>query len=450
MRRVTARWPRRLFLSIGGVLILGLSFASVSSQRAAAVMADGKPVSNTTHINTRLTGVMAAEVAVQKLGAKSFAGVYGGFAVVDNQQRVAVYLTRDDPGIEKEFRAAVGAGRVVFRKTPNSVKNLNVIQAVLEKNWNKFDASGLNLIQFGPNTFTGREDIGVENLTARQAATLRRLFGASAIHVYNVTAKEVKAGQLTASRTEDTAPYNGGDAIVNGSLSNACSSGFGVTIGGSPRLLTAAHCFPNNGWIFNLYCDGNPNLPPLYNQCYNAQGGKFVEGSNNPMGQVDEIGITGSPNSTGGHNWTGIDSEVFTGCNKSGVCGGDDLIWAGSPGNSGVRETVSGVGSWGPGTLVCSSGAYGGEICGFLVLKTNQCDTFGEGSDNFHFCHLTEVGENNDGDTFVHGDSGGPVYAYSGGTVKAMGTVTAVTGADSWFTGIDGILSNWHATLITG
>lgn len=135
---------------------------------------------------------------------------------------------------------------------------------------------------------------------------------------------------------------------------------------------------------------------------------------------------------------------MFTGCNGNGTCGGSDLIFTGDLGNPQIA-TVAGVGTWNVGDQVCESGAYGGEKCGFDVLEVNYCRTLS----GVYLCHLTRTSST---DLPVPGDSGAPVFRFSGSSLYGVGTVTAriVDQNLFFFTGINRILDVFNACLRTG
>lgn len=365
---------------------------------------------------------MSAESAVANLAAKSYGAVYGGMAVVNKRTQIAVYLTHPTPPIERAFDRVAPAGRLVFRKTPHSMRQLDAIQSSLQSKWKSLAKSGIEIDEFGSNPLTGKEDIGVINLTARKAARLRHMYAPQELNIFNVTPKEAAAAQVADSRIGDTPPFNGGDAIVSATQhDDGCTTGFGIVIGGVDRLLTAGHCYLPGTSVINA----------------RSLGGNAISGSGASLGKVTESGWET------GH----LDSEVISGP-------GSDLIWTGPIGNP-QRATVSGVGTWAVGDQVCSSGAYGGEICGLTVTHVNYCMLLNADLPNIRLdlrlvSHITQVQGSRE---FVRGDSGGPVFRFSGSALEAVGTVSGFNSSGngvSWFTGINAILGRWGASLNTG
>jgi hypothetical protein len=398
---------------------LFIAAASVAAMAGLAVPAAAAAGSGTAAAPaiTRAPVSMGLESAVSSLAATSFGADYGGMAVTGGQRQLAVYLTDPAPAAERAFAGLAPAGTLVFRKAPRSMRQLNAIQSSLQGNWASLLKSGIEVDEFGSNPVTGKEDVGVVGLTAGKAATLNRMYPPRALNVFNVTPRQAAAARVADSRIADTAPFNGGDAIVSATQHfNACSSGFGVVIGGVARLLTAAHCYTVGTTVLNA----------------RSLGGTALSGSGAAIGTVIASALPAD-----------LDSEVIS-------APGSDLIWTG-PIGAPQRATVSGVGTWAVGDQVCTSGAYGGEICGLTVQHVNYCMILSEFPVSLHlFCHLTQVQGARE---IIGGDSGGPVFRFAGSSVEAVGTISGSNAAGngvSWFTGIYATLGQWGATLRTG
>ena len=396
---------------------LFIAAASAVVVAAAAVPAAAAPGTAAAPAIVRAPASMGLESAVGNLAAKSYVAEYGGMAVTGNQRQLAVYLTDPTPAIERAFSRVAPAGTLVFRKTPRSMRQLNAIQSSLQGRWESLVKSGIEVDEFGSNPLTGKEDIGVVSLTASKAARLDRMYGAEALNIFDVTPAQADAARVADSRIADTAPFNGGDAIVSATQHfDGCSSGFGIVIGGVFRLLTAGHCYTVGTTVLNA----------------RSLGGTAISGSGATMGKVTESAYSSD-----------LDSEVIS-------APGSDLIWTGPIGVP-QRATVSGVGTWAVGDQVCTSGAYGGEICGLTVQHVNYCMFFSLTTFEGHLeCHITQVQGSRE---IVEGDSGGPVFRFSGSALEAVGTVTGFNASDngvSWFTGIYAILGEWDASLHTG
>jgi hypothetical protein len=404
------------------LFIAAASVAAMGALAVPAAAASGAATAPTPPATVLAPVSMGLESAVSNLAAKSYGAEYGGMAVTGNQRQLAVYLTDSTPAIERAFSRVAPAGTLVFRKSSHSMRQLDAIQSSLQGKWQSLLKSGIEVDEFGSNPLTGKEDIGVVSLTASQAARLDRMYGAQVLNIFDVTPRQAAAAHVADSRIADTPPFNGGDAIVSATQhEDGCTTGFGIEIGGVDRLLTAGHCYLVGTSVINA----------------RSLGGTAISGSGASMGTVTESGWESGE----------LDSEVISGP-------GSDLIWTGPIGDP-QRATVSGVGIWAVGDQVCTSGAYGGEICGLTVQHVNYCMLLNAAFSNIrldlrYVCHITQVQGSRE---IVRGDSGGPVFRFSGSALEAVGTVSGFNSSGngvSWFTGINAILGRWGASLRTG
>jgi hypothetical protein len=368
---------------------------------------------------------MAVEAAIDALGTQVYPSIYGDIAIINDRTQIAVYLTAPTAAIETTFKAIAPSGMLVFRTTPRSEEALYQIHKAVEGQADVLIAEGIRLTEIGPNTLIGKEDVGVVDLTADQAKVLNNLFGAGAINVYNITPEQAADMKSVATRLSDpdAPPYSGGAAVTD--YIGGCTTGFGIEIGGYKKLLSAGHCFSVGDDVYNDKADGS--------------------GSGDPMGSVTRNGLVFE--APGGF-YQGLDSSVINGCDptdNSNLCGGSNQIFRG-PIGSPYKDTVDGKGSWHVGDVVCESGSYGGELCGFTVEQINY-DIWADHGYR-HYYHVTRAHTN--GTNLTPGDSGGPVFRLSNG-VQAVGTNTAANGGwgDMWFTGINAILGEWSACLRT-
>jgi hypothetical protein len=350
-----------------------------------------------------------------------YPSIYGDIAIINNHTQIAVYLTTPTPEVTAAFQRLAPAGLLVFRSTPRSLQDLRQIHEAVEKSSDALIRDGIRLAEIGPNILIGKEDIGVVDLTSDEEKLLEVLFGADGINVYNVTPEDFAAVNSGATRLNDpdAPPYSGGAGVVSTAM--GCTTGFGIKIGDGRRLLSAGHCFSVDDQVANGDTNGN--------------------GSFDSMGSVTKNGLVfHAPQGF----YDGLDSLVLTGCDGSGDCGGSVQIFRG-PIGSPYKDNVNGVGSWHVGDIVCESGSYGGELCGFDVERIDY-DIWAD-SGFRHYFHVTRV--HTSGTNMIHGDSGGPVFRLSNG-LQAVGTMTAFnTAGDMWFTGINAILSQWNACVRT-
>jgi hypothetical protein len=421
-RRLTGRVHRRGRLVFFAVMLLATIVVAVTAGSApvvGAAQADppagtpGQPPANWTDT----TVPMGLEMAVEKMGAGQFASNYGGIAVINNQSQIAVYLTSPTSAIEQALQALAPSGMLVFRSTPNTQATIEGIHQQIEGEWQTLVEDGIDVVDFGPDVTLGQEDVGVENLTSAEAQQLQAQFAPGALHIYNETAASVNARYLNATtRQNDVAPYNGGDDVSDAGKTGTCSTGFGVMISGSPRIVSAGHCWNSGTNVINWPTSGRS------------------------MGSVTNNGLGQFRGNQGDNN---LDSMVISGCDGTGSCGGDGVIWTGAIGNP-QRSNVSGVGTWAVGDQVCESGAVGGEQCDFTVADPDHCITIS----GYNLCQITTVNVTG-GQNAIPGDSGGPWFRFSGSNLDIVGTDTGGGPGISFFTGVNRILSHWNACLIT-
>lgn len=200
-------------VAAAGVAMAQPNTAGASTQRSA-------PSYPPVHLSARLASLPDA---IGKAGSGRYSDIYGGLVGVNGGEQVDVYLTRLDPAAEAEFRALAPAGIVTFLKTPHSLKKLNVLHQQVLNGTASLAAHRVRVNQFWPETRTGREDIGVENLTSRGKALVERKFGRNNVHVFDVppSARAVP----TDNRIGDRYPYRAGDTINNG---GGCTSRYGL------------------------------------------------------------------------------------------------------------------------------------------------------------------------------------------------------------------------------
>jgi hypothetical protein len=201
----------------------------------------------------------AAAIAdvVQRVALARYSGVYAGEVLVDHGSRVVVYLTRPGRAAEAVITAGVQRGVVRFARAPRSLAFLNRLHKRVTADQPRLGRRGINLVRWGPDFITGRENITVQHLTAAKKAVLDGLFGAANLTLSTTT--NSVAG-IAVSRSHDSPPWNGGDYIINDPATGICTSGFGAHSGSTEYLITAGHCFGVNELVVN----GSPRLTGVY------------------------------------------------------------------------------------------------------------------------------------------------------------------------------------------
>jgi hypothetical protein len=334
--------------------------------------------------------------AVQRVAAARFGGLYTGEILTDHGRKVVVYLTRLDKTAEAAMTAGVAPGIVSFARAPRPLAWLNRLHQRVTGQQPALKRAGINLVTWGPDFITGRENLTVQDLTAAKAAVLDRLFGTGNLTLTSTTARYAA---VAVGRDNDSPPWNGGDFMIDDPVTGECSSGYGVTSGSTSYSLTAGHCFTVNAEVIN----GDPSLT----------GKTYYE-----MGTVSTRGSFTKSD--------GIDAEMVK---TTGYGSSSKAIYTGSSTKPQVAD-VSGTATSPAGDQVCDSGAFEGEVCDIVIQKTTpmpECITESEGSGGptYTVCDIY-VAEQASGKIAVgNGDSGGPVFRFEGSKLYATGIITA-------------------------
>jgi hypothetical protein len=364
-------------------VIAGCAFASAQSAAAAA------PATVTAGQLQNLENVVRAQT-----------GRYAGLWI--DSKTDTVYVSTTDAAVTPSFVAA----QVPARASGAPAMKIQVVRA-------KYDAdqldriaariptdsglrqaaarSGATVSTWYPDPVTDRVVIGFTKVTASETARVRAEYGATARVITAPIAQAailrvptaklpsiMKAHALRAqdSRTDDSAPWFGGDLISytfdGGSW--ICTSGF--DFGGS--MSTAGHCGSDPTAFYN--------------------GGVYV-GTTHTMqwgnGRIDMQLMNGS---------TYLPS-----------------IWAGT-----VAAPVSGSGGVAIGGTYCTDGAMTGQNCTAVVEAVDVCSEENDDGTTVDVCDLDKAYSSNNTSLIQGGDSGGPVYtAASTGAPFAVGTISA-------------------------
>lgn len=336
---------------------------------------------------------------LQSFGASEFPDTYAGVVVHGNA--VTVYLTQLTPAAEEAFAAVQSTDSVDFQVAARSERSLGATHQLLTNAWDRLLSQGVQVNRFWPHLETGLEEVGVVNLKPTDLTAIDNVVGAGLAHVFSMTPEEAAQTVGTASRITDTSPFNGGDSFTDGVSSTFCSTGFGVTISGVSRLLTAGHCYAND--------------VPVENKIVDPSGPGGYSGGGADMGTV--FGRQVSCCDANGMFIGDVDSELLS-------AQGSSLVWRGAIGAS-YRATVSGRASNAEGLVVCNLGSASGEVCSTESSEQNMCITFSDGPNTYRTCHETLSQNLNGGIANEGGDSGGPVIHVSGGLVYGTGLVSA-------------------------
>jgi len=427
MRKIPGRHRRVLILF--SVLLLPLSItlsSTVASSTSVSPLSN--PAMNAPGYTSDPLGDLTNQIG--HLGFTQYPSTFASVSENESTATITVYVTSLDATMENAMTAEDAVGKVAFVIVPKTLSELDALHALTTDDMPDLTSHGIDARVWHAELLTGREYIGVLNLTANQTNYIDQVLGASNVDVENLAPGQVPVS--TASRTNDTAPFNGGDSIENTSSGPFCTSGFGATIGSTSVLITAAHCFALNSSVINGL---------------NGTGG-FAS-----IGSVSHRDMA----------YQGTDTETINGSSS-------DLIWSGVIGSP-TEAFVSGYTSSPAGDQVCNSGSASGEVCGITISSTTiytglgTCITVLVDGSNRTECHLIYATAASGAIANESGDSGGPVFRFSGSNLEATGIVSASTMNDTvncvyntnqicyndlYYTAISTTLNEWGATLKTG
>lgn len=328
----------------------------------------------------KLTGYLGSELSTDGVLTVSFAG--------------------STPAVTNSLDAVAGVLPVTIKQVDRSLADLSSVRDAITNNNELLLAQGIKLKLWTPDIKNDTVDIWVADMTAGQAATITKLYGAS-----NVTVQAAGPDQeLTADsgRDSDTPAFYGGDFIANEASGHFCSLGPPVhaTATGTRYMLTAGHCWPvgtttENSWFDNAdqtWHGGKNNTGTIE---YNDDS----DNRNNDFNIDAEIGQS----DTGGYDWRGRASA--------------STVQAGG-------QTVGG------GVAVCTDGAYETEVCGLSTdgEVSGGCAnvSLNDGKQGYLVdCSLYRA-QKLDTAVVGSGDSGGPMYyVNSAGRLEIIGIVAA-------------------------
>jgi Trypsin len=375
--------------------------AAIAATASVALVMPGTAVAATTPMLGLSSGpgespAAAIADAAQQAASSQFQDLYAGEVLTNDGSNVVVYLTQLQPSAEAAITAGTQPGVVSFALAPRSLAYLNALHAQVTSQEPALQQEGTNLVVWGPDFTTGREDITVQDLDPARTALLDRLFGAGNLVLTSTT--EAYAAVAAADRADDTPPWNGGDYTIDKDpahlFSEACTSGYGVAHRATQYLLTAGHCIYPGSDVVNQKPDA---------------------AHKRTMGVAD---TTGSYGGSGG-----IDAGLIT-TTKHG--GSSKAVFSGGPNTSELAD-VSGRASSPKGDEVCVDGAFDGLKCGLVIQNAmpeciKESPTFGL---NYGVCDVYQAKRPKGGIVMGDGDSGGPVFRYKNNLLYATGIVTA-------------------------
>lgn len=394
---------RSAIMAVGAAVVLALG--ALAPSQAAGTTGPEKPVKPDLSIpaGTTLAELATSEERLKLLDDLRDAAAadpqrYGG---VDTNGDANIWLCDNGSGPEAAVDTPVAAlratGATVTIKT--CARNLNDLNKVLNEvaTSTVFSSNSVVLTRWGIEYGRNAVQVGVDTIPPGFADKVTALWG-DAVYLWIPPTEHLQ------SRTNDTAPFYGGDYITAGIT--FCTSGFTLTNAyGTRYAITAGHCFSS---------------------------GTLVANGGHSMGTVDF------------RQWGGgaMDNELIGGGSYAGI------IFIGGAGSAGnTMEYVGSAANSCTGCYVYENGTVTGQSKVMLTGST-YCDNV----DSHVSCNVQGAFAVS-GKGCQEGDSGNPVFAYSGtaGVVIAVGIHHAGNEAEGYcsYTPLPPILSYWQATITT-
>lgn len=417
------QWKYLAALASAGVVAVAL----ISPGAMAATTPTAPPVTTASGSPSEAVQLFASEV--ETLGVEHYPSTFAGATLEPTGVTDVYAVVASDAKLVSAIEALNTQGYPVkVVGVTRSYSQLNALSAALGQAYSHLKTEGINLSQWGPDPSSGSLEVTLQKPTASDISALASSVGTSVTssnygnEASDLLKRQVGTGIMVqsqyaegswvaAGRTNDTAPFYGGDQIYGPST---CTGGFNMigNVSGHAFMYTAGHC----------------------------GSGTWVTGA-------QEIGKTST------NYLTPTSGKDFQSIYLSG--GGLGIVWT----NGSNLLPVSGRVAPAVGVNITFNGSVTGEVRYNPVIATGvtQCGIWNSVG-GFYYCASHQVIASNPNGTWIcrPGDSGGPVYKHSGSDVVAVGIITAymsVNGANGGSTCMAtaiGYLANvTDTTLIT-
>ena len=331
-----------------------------------------------------LEQVDQAGARIRSLGEHTYPTTYAATSVDEQTGSVTISVTQLGAATTALISAANNVP-VTLSVVSRSYADIQAVMQSVIGDDAYWTAQGTTLTDIGPDPTNDTLDVGINPYTSVLATAIQQRYGAA-----NVTVSQHDGVESTASRTADSAPYNGGDKVVNGN--HFCTAGFGVNGSGTatgPYWIFAGHCWGNGTAIYV------PNVSTAIGTDYRSSNVYKDYGMD-----IAEIGV-------------GAKTSKY--------------IWET---NSGRAQSDGSYTSEVTGATVCHSGASLNKVCGTLKAQ-EHCYWYSH--EGLHFCHQAWVSKSSN--LVATGDSGGPWFdAYTYNNVRyfsALGMQSGGAGTSS-------------------
>jgi len=402
---VSSRWMR-----FGSTAIFAIAVASLALPAPAhAAPRRAAPVRSPASTHGPLTPADQASLDAAASVASKIAGSrYFTYVTVDTSTKVVtVYLDHAPRSILRQIRELHG-DYVIHDRSAHPMSALLRLQSAISAKVLAWARRGVALSYLEP-TASGHLRIGVTSDLSTARSRLEAVYGRGWIRVVRNRSQPI----LATLRYNDVSAWNGGDFIYHLSSTagfSDCTSGIPVhnTSSGTQYMLTASHCF----WPFANNGVGTTVLNGYVENTGSNKGSVYPNSSRTLIGDV-----TKDSNVSAGT--TSLDVALIQASTSTVDF---DAAW-----NATGRAVQIGTSTNTVGDQVCTSGAFDGQVCGLVIKATDvtECPIASWGK----FCvnHLAKAKSNTSGVVAAGtGDSGGPVYSYSGSNLLANGMIDQI------------------------
>lgn len=229
-------------------------------------------------------------------------------------------------------------------------------------------------------------------------------------------------------RFDDTAPFNGADAIdwCDTSTCHYCSDGFYMQdAAGNPYAITAGHCYNPGSTGTTTY--SAHTFSPLYPGTHSMGVEYFT--------QFQSSAYCNAP------THTCIDAAIIGSSTYS------SKDWIG-PQITTTKQTVTSASNVVAGTYLYPDGANTGQGALSIVDGAVGCINIYDDNVPYLICDVVQAHGVGSGQTIIGGDSGGPVIGPDGaGGLVGVGVINGGNGTDWYYTSLPSILTSWGSHL---
>lgn len=276
--------------------------------------------------------------------------------------------------------AATSSFPVTIKVVPNSFSDLLARVDGIGDSIDQLTASGVRVRSYGIDMAEGKLDIELDDFSPQAQQAVQDALG-DVVLIDTSQAGEPTAGD----RANDSIPWWAGDFITD--YTNSCTSSFGAhnNSNGYDYIITAGHCLFGGHDIYNSSdcyagapCGGGSLMGHVYTSYFGSSTNGYRDEAVARVGNAQTQGASWRDTGTG---------YVF------------------------IKKSESAQ----PGQLLCISGAYSSQRCGYVsTANYMSCETYDGGKS----CRLIEM-NSYDGNVIAgKGDSGAPVYrALSGSAI---------------------------------